>query len=184
MAKARGFTLIEAVIALAVLAVGLVLAGSLLVQAQRMLAQAGVEARHPVSDLAIERLKIDLQGAQGVSVGPSSLVGWSRDRLELVYPDGARVRYEKRADALLRRVLPAGEVAWSDARRVVEDVLSWRWVRTSSRLVTVELVYRTRPASVPVVDPAGPIDDRAASRTPTTRSLTAAMRGGGLGWGW
>lgn len=184
MERARGFSLIEAVIALAVLAIGLALAGALMIQAQRMLAQAGVEARTPAADLAIERLKVELQGASGLSTGPSSIAGWTRDRLELVYPDGRRVRYEKRSDRLMRRGVSADGDPWGPPVPVVTDVLSWRWVRLGPRLVTVEIVYRRRPASSGVIDPGGPIADREASLRPTTRTLTTALRGGGLGWGW
>lgn len=184
MRRAQGFTLLEAVIALAVLSVGLVLAGSLLIQAYRMLAQAGVDARTPTTDLAVERLKVDLQGASGASSGSPSDSDWTPDRLELVYPDGRRVRYDKRGSALLRQTLPAGSGAWDPARQVVGDVLSWRWQRLDTRLVEVEIVYRARPVSATAMDPAGPIDDRDTSRPPTSRTLVTATRGGGLGWGW
>jgi len=184
MERARGFTLIEAVIAMAVLAVGLVLAGSLLVQAYRMLAQAGIDARTPTTDLALERLKVELQAASDVSSGVTSDPTWTPDRLELVYPDGRRVRYEQRGSALLRQALAVDAEAWGPSRQVVSDVLSWRWQRLGSRLVAVEIVYRARPGSATVIDPVGPIDDRQSSRRPTTRTLTTAMRGGGLGWGW
>jgi prepilin-type N-terminal cleavage/methylation domain-containing protein len=209
----RGFTLVEAVIALAVLAVGLVLAGSILVQAYRMLGQLGVEARTPAADLVLARLRSELQSASGVwsggSSGSDSGSGPSAEdrRLELVYPDGHRVRYEVRGSRLWRRELAppggaeeagAGEPSgrgsdggsrrrseeWSAPRRILDGVTSWRWRRVGTRLVTVEVAYRSAEARDRVVDPArsGPVDGNGG--TQVRRTLVTALRGGGLGWGW
>lgn len=196
----------EAVIALAVLAVGILLAGSLLVQAQRMIAQAGVAARGPVSELGVARLRAELQGAAGIDPGPAPLPGWSRDRLDLVYPDGRRVRWEKRGSSLVRRVLVVGsraagsEEAPEAGRRsapgagsggpgrsgtegqvILRNVASWRWLRQGPRLVAVELVTLESGKRAAVLDPGGGV---APDRRAVPRRFTVALRGGGLGWGW
>jgi|GEM_PF-1189648 len=189
---AAGFTLIEAVIAMAVLGIGLMLAASLLVQAHRMLAQAGIRARTPPSAPVLDRLRSDIQGASAIDAGLGALPGWSRDRLTLVFPDGHRVRYEMDGSRLDRSELlppPAGggkapkaaSKDWTRPRPVLRDVYSWRWIVAGPRLLTVELTFRDADPRDPVLDPAGPIEPSLGWQT---REVTAALRGGGLGWGW
>jgi hypothetical protein len=183
------------VVALAVLGVGLMLAGSILVQAHRTLARAGVEARAPVADLALARLRAELGSASGLGGG---------EHLELIFPDGRRVRYEHFAGVLRRRDLPppvaradesgasgresggsagrgsAARREWSAPRRVLDGVTSWRWRRVGSRLVTVEIAYRSPAARGRAeVARAGAPGEGSVRRTVVT-----ALRGGGLGWGW
>lgn len=170
-----GTTLVELLVALAVLAVGLVLAAGLMVQAYRMLAQSGVELRAPVEELAIARIRQDLEEAAAVS-GPSLLPGWSRDRLILATPDGGAIVYERRGDELVRRVSGGGR------HLVLPRLVSWRWYEVSPRLVSVEVVYeRATGARHGVVDPAGAIGGASSWRT---LRVTAALRGAGLGRGW
>lgn len=182
---AAGFTLVEAAVALAVLGVGLLIAGSLLIQAHTMLAQAGIRARVPISEPVLDRLRAEIQGASGIDAGPSPLPGWSRDRLTLVFPDGRRVRYETDGPRLMRSdLLPAsggGAPAWGPERPLLDDVVSWRWVVAGPRLLSVEVTYRDVDPRGPVLDPTGPI---ARPERWRTREITAALRGGGLGWGW
>lgn len=182
---APGFTLIEAVVALAVLGVGMLLLGSLLIQAHTMLAQAGIEARVPLSEPVLDRLRSEIQGATGIDAGPAPLPGWSRDRLTLVFPDGRRARYETDGPRLMRSdfvpAAPGAAASWGAARPVLGEVLSWRWEVAGSRLLTVEVTYRDVDPRDPVLDPVGPITPPKKWRT---REITAALRGGGLGWGW
>ena len=186
--RASGFTLIEAAVALAVLGVGLLLAGSLLIQAHTMLAQAGIRARIPLSEPVFDRLRSEIQGASAIDAGPSPLPGWSRDRLTLVFPDGRRVRYATDGPRLVRSDFrPAGaggSAGWGAARPVLPEVLSWRWLVAGPRLLTIEVTYRDVDPRAQVLDPIGRIDRAEASATWQTREITAALRGGGLGWGW
>jgi len=180
-----GFTLIEAVVALAVLSVGLLLAGSLLIQSHTMLAQAGIEARRPLSEPVLARLRSEIQGASGIDAGPAPLPGWSRDRLTLVFPDGRRVRYETDGPVLTRSTFQPPEAGhagtWKTGRPVLREVLSWRWVVTGTRLLVVEVTFRDAAPRGAVLDPTGPIR---RPETWHTRTITATLRGGGLGWGW
>ncbi len=189
---AAGFSLVELLIALAVLGVGLVLVGSLMVQAYGMLAQAGVQARIPLSEPVLDRLRAEIEGASAVDAGLSALPGWSRDRLTLVFPDGRRVRYETDGPRLVRSdFLPATSPAaggaaggWGAPRPVLGEVLSWRWQVAAPRLLTVEIVYRDvdpRAEAIRASQRLAPIEAATAWQT---RRITAATRGGGLGWGW
>lgn len=201
-----GFTLIEAVVALAVLGVGIVLAGSLLTQSLRMLAQAGAEVRTPVTDLVLTRLRREIRQAAAIELGPFGDFGWSRTRLELIDPEGRRVRYEAREGMLLRRVLEVDEPSdeegeggrsgpadpggtgrstsppeWSAPRRVLDGVVSWRWRLLSRRLLTVEITVREPGPGGRVLEPAR---QTAGEGERVTRTLTVALRGGGLGRQW
>ncbi|MFP3939751.1 MAG: prepilin-type N-terminal cleavage/methylation domain-containing protein [Thermoanaerobaculia bacterium] len=173
IAPAAGFTVLEMVVALVVLAVGLLLVAGVLIESHRMLAQVGVELRAPEVDGALDLLRAELQGAAGVSGGPpGGGPGWSRDRLVLVRPDGARVAYRRDGRRLVRR--------WNGSesgRTAVPDLVSWRWRRVGPRLVTVEVVWEAgeRPAGV-VASPRGRIE---AGRGWRTERITAALRGGG-----
>jgi prepilin-type N-terminal cleavage/methylation domain-containing protein len=198
----RGFTLAEALIALAVLGVGLILAGSILVQAHRMLHQASVEARTPAAELVLARLRSELQSAEGVAADTGPPLDRARNPLELLFPDGRRVRYERWGSELRRRELvPAkgaadpggdggdrspsrGRAEWSAPRRVLGGVTSWRWNQVGRRLVTVEIAYRSPGAGDRIVDPARSSPRSVAGEAEVRRTLVAALRGGGLGWGW
>lgn len=204
--SAGGFTLIEAVVALAVLATGIVLAGSVLTQSLRMLGQAGAEVRSPVTDLALTRLRREIQQAASVEPGPFGGFGWSRGRLELIDPEGRRVRYEARKGALLRRVLETEEPSsgreegggadptetgdtgrtpsppeWGAPRPVLDGVVSWRWRLLGRRLLTVDVTVREPGPGGRVLEPAR---QTAGEREWVTRTLTVALRGGGLGRQW
>lgn len=176
--RAAGSTLIELLVALAVLAVGLLLAAGLLVQAYRMLAQSGIELRAPVEELAVARIRQDLQGATGLA-RPPLLPGWDRDRLALVTPDGEVIVYERQGDDLVRQVVGGGR------NLVLPRLVSWRWLAVAPGLVSVEVVYeRAAGARHGVVDPAGPIGGVTGVASWRTLRVTAALRGAGLGRGW
>ena len=185
--RGPGFSLVELVVALAVGMVGLMVASGILIQAHRMLAQSSVHALSPVADLAILRLRADLQGAAGVDPGPGTggpaPAGWSRSRLALIRSDGGSVVYENRRGRLVRSVDPAGgESGPRFGSPILDGVVSWRWRRSAPRLVTVELIFeRPGPGAGRIVDPAR--RGRGRGERITVR-MTAALRGGGLGWGW
>lgn len=181
-----GFSLLEILVTLAVLAIGLALAAGILVQTQRMLAQGVAEVRAPEAALVVAHVRADLQAAAGIGGGAGAgRSPWSRDRLVLLGTTGEAVVYERREDRLVRfggvtdrRFRTAGE-----GRTVLPGLISWRW-KADSRLVTVELIYdRPEVARWALVSPraAGPVAGR---RQWSTERVSAAMRGGGLGWGW
>jgi prepilin-type N-terminal cleavage/methylation domain-containing protein len=175
-----GFSLVELVVALAVLAVGLGLAAGIVIESQRMAAQAGLELRQPAAEEALDLLRVELQGAAGAGGGPGLggvAYGWSRDRLVLVRPDGLTLTYERDGDRLVRRVGLEGV-----GRTAVPGLVSWRWAREGPNLVRVEVVYEARrgPGGV-FVSPRGRI---AGTHEWRERRLTAALRGGGSRRGW
>lgn len=182
MAGARsgaGFSLVELVVALAVLAVGLALAAGIVIESQRMAAQAGIELRQPAAEEALDLLRAELQGSAGIAGGASGpgAFGWTRDRLVMVRPDGLTVVYERDGDRLVRRVGLSGP-----GRTAVPGLVSWRWAREGPNLVRVEVVYQGHrgPGGL-FVSPRGRIEGTPEWRE---RRLTAALRGGGTGRGW
>lgn len=176
---AAGFSLVELTVALAVLAVGLALAAGIVIESQRMAAQAGIELRQPTAELALDLLRVELQGAAGVAgdVHRRGASGWTRDRLVLTRPDGETVVYEREGDRLVRRLGLADE-----GRTAVPGLVSWRWALEGPNLVRVEVVYEGHrgPGGV-LASPHGRIGGTQEWRT---RRLTAALRGGGTGRGW
>lgn len=178
--RERGFTLIEALVALAVTCVGLGLAAGLLIESHRMAAQAGLEIKRPAVEGPLTLLRHELQAAAGVARGASRAAigsGGSRDRLVLVRPGQPPVVYEREGGRLVRRLGEGGE-----GRTVVPGLVSWRWFQAAPNLVTVEVVYDGGWGA-----PGGRVSPRgriAGPRGWRTRRITAALRGGGARRGW
>lgn len=177
-----GFTLLEATVALAVVAVGMAIAIGLVVQSQRMATQAALEIRAPEPDGPLALLENEVRSASGYGSGRrgggSPPGPWSRDRLVLVRGDGTRVHYEREGARLVRRMGEGGP-----GRTVVPGLRSWRWAPLGPNLVAVEVVYERglRPTGG-VVTPRG---RRLAERAPpVTRRFVAALRGAGGDRGW
>jgi prepilin-type N-terminal cleavage/methylation domain-containing protein len=145
---AAGFSLVEMVVTMAVLAIGLALVGRLVIEAQLGLARAQAELGNPLPRYALARLRSDLRSALGV---PAILPGWRSSPLTLVLEGGERIAWQRSDDDLERAILdPSGEAS---VRHVaLRDVADWRWRPTADGLVDVELVYRARDTSgVPLV---------------------------------
>lgn len=175
-----GFTLLEAVVALAVASVGFALAAGLLIESHRLAAQAGLEIRAPEVAGPLALLRNELQSAAGVAGGTArrgGLAAGSRDRLVLVRPGEPPVVYEREGSRLVRRVGEQGS-----GRTVVPDLISWRWFQPAPGLVRVEVVHdRGWGAPGGRFSPRGRI---AAPRGWRSVTLTAALRGGGASRGW
>jgi prepilin-type N-terminal cleavage/methylation domain-containing protein len=162
---ASGFTLLEVMVALAVLSIGLALASRLVIESQLGLVRASAELGNGMPHYAIERLRSDLQQADVV---PALMPVWRSSPLVIAFAAGSeptRIRWERSETGDLERVIldNAGHPA---VRHVaLRDVSAWRWRPITPRLVDVEVIYRARDTSeVPLVDVARtwspPIIDR------------------------
>lgn len=140
---AAGYTLVEMVVALAVLAVALALAAGLLREAAWTLAGAAREARAPLASLAATTLRRDVRASAGVAPHPLAVPGsplWLSDPLVLRgHPDGSVV-YALEGDRLVRRVLPPGGGA-PRRRDLLRDVTVWGWRLPAAGLVEVRAAF-------------------------------------------
>ena len=86
-----GFTLVEVMITLGVLAIGLALASRLLIESQLGLVRTSAELGNPMPRYALERLRSDLEQAEAV---PSVLLRCGDPRPWCcIFPGGGRVAW-------------------------------------------------------------------------------------------
>jgi len=149
-ATTAGFTLVEMMVTLGVLAIALALASRLLIESQLGLVRTSAELGNPLPRYAVTLLRLDLEEAQPIA--PMMPV-WRASPLVLTLPGGERVAWlGTDADALERVLLDdAGKPL---VRHVVlRDIAAWRWRPATERLIDVEITYRARDTSgVPLAD--------------------------------
>jgi prepilin-type N-terminal cleavage/methylation domain-containing protein len=175
----RGFTLLEMVVALALFAVAMLLAGQLLGQSRLLLTAGARKAQDPLATYVLLRLRSDVQAADRVA-GASPFGEWSTAALELPGAvAGSLVAYEREGEELVRRFEDgagaSGRQAW------MAQVESFRWRRLGTKLVEIELVSRRAPGFEDwrlAGRPEAPVDRLRIDR------LLLATRGSGLGGGW
>ena len=144
--REHGFTLLEAVVSLALGALFMLLAAQLLRDTQIATLATRRQALDPTPQHVAERLRRDLQRATGtLTLRGRSALPWSRGPLVLVLPSGGSVRYEKSADRVTRQLIDSAGVS-SGARAVLQGVVSWRWIEIGPRLVEVEIGFRRQQA--------------------------------------
>lgn len=168
-----GFSLLEIIVATAVLLLGILLASDLMLRSQIVANRVVAELRDPQPAYAATRLRHDLEGA---AAAPAGLFGWQSGRMAVVTGEGERVGWEVVGTTLHRQQLDgAGRVLVAQA--VLQDIVGWRWRRTAPRLMDVEIRFRSRDASgtvlvgAPRTWRAAPIEKR--------RLLRVAIRRGG-----
>jgi prepilin-type N-terminal cleavage/methylation domain-containing protein len=140
---AAGYTLIEMVVALAVLAVALALAAGLLREAAWTLAGAAREARAPLAPLAAATLRRDVRASAGVAPHPLAIPGsslWLSDPLVLRGRPEGSVVYALEGDALVRRVLSPDGGAPRE-RDLLRGVTVWGWRLPAPGLVEVRTSF-------------------------------------------
>jgi len=184
--SAAGYSLVEMVVALVVLAVALALAAGLLREAAWTLAGAAREARAPLAPLAAATLRRDVRASAGVAPHPLATPGsslWLSDPLVLLGHPAGRVVYALEGDRLVRRVLPADGGAPRE-RDLLRDVTVWGWRLPAAGLVEV------RAAFAPPAPPGGLRHRRFLTGTTAggagdrTVWLQAAPRAAPRGPGW
>ena len=173
--RERGFTLLEALVALALTALVLALTAGLLGEPGPALAAAGLNLGDPLTGALAARLRVDGEAAARFSGETAPLPGlWSSEALTLVRPDGTAVRYWLENGRLLRAAGPeplegvAGS-AW------LPPGAGFRWRAVSSELLEIAWSY-----------PGAAWPGTSRRRTPVRleESLVVALRGGGRRGGW
>ncbi len=165
--RARGFTLLEVVVALALLAGVVLLAARMLAATRRMEASASVVAAGPRLGVLGAQLRRDLESAVGA---PGSGGRWSALALPLVLADGSAVSYDFDGEALRRTVLvPDGTTR---SRVLVRGLRSFRWRGVHHRAVDVKVSF--------------PVPELAERRTAADRGRTTTwwIRVAPRGAGW
>ena len=141
-----GFTLVEAVVSVALTALFMLLAAQLLRDTQLASLATRRQALDPTPQHIAQLLRRDVHRSTGTLrlLGSVSSL-WSYGPLTLTFPSGGSVRYDKIGDQMTRRLFDAGGTHAGE-RKLLQDVVGWRWLQLSSDLVEVEIRYRRRPA--------------------------------------
>ncbi len=134
--KETGHSLLEVVVALALLSVLLLIAGRLLVVSRRVEASAAQVAAGPRLGALGVQLRRDVESAVGV---PGSGGVWSSLSLQLHLKDGTAVQYDFDGERLLRKTAPPGGA--SRRRVIVRGLRSFRWRAVAGRAVDVKVSF-------------------------------------------
>lgn len=134
----RGFTLLELLVSLLLVALILALAVGLLREVQWTFLRTGREMVEPIPQMVAQLLRHDVRAARRVA-DPDPW-GGPGGPVDLVLPDGSRVRYEVLDGALVRTLFdPAGEEV--GGRSLLPRVAIWRWLELTPGLVEFEIGY-------------------------------------------
>ena len=145
--RSRGFTVVEALISVALTLLFLTIAAGLLRDAQLASLAIRREALDPSPQHIAQSLRNDVHRARQVErllgTSPGS---WSYGPLSLTLADGSTVRYEKSAEEVGRELIATSGTSVG-ARPLMKDVLSWRWLQLAPDLLEIEIVFRRRPGN-------------------------------------
>ncbi|NOZ93772.1 MAG: prepilin-type N-terminal cleavage/methylation domain-containing protein [Acidobacteria bacterium] len=134
--RERGYSLLEVLVALALLSMLFIIAGQLLVASRRMEASAArVSAGPRLGTLGVQ-LRRDVESAVAVPGGGGA---WSSLPLPLALKDGTTVRYDFDGRELSRSVVQPGGL--SRRRVVVRGLRSFRWRPVAGRAVEVKVGF-------------------------------------------
>jgi len=174
-----GFTLLEAVVALAVVSVALYLAAGLLREAQVLSAAAGRQLTDPLAGVVAARLRADVQGADAVAP-PAPGGVWTSGPLCLAERRHQGLLCWTAAGSELHRSF-LGEAGGTSDATWLRSLVAWRWRLPAAGLVDLEVAY-LRSAEPWRWRMSGPPSPPAPSLA--TERLRLALRGGGRGSGW
>jgi len=172
---ARGTTLVELLVVLALLSIMVLVATNLVVHSVRLLGATGRSVRNPILVHVTNRLRNDVQEAAGVG-NPDVL--WSEDQLLLVTRTGGMVRIGVEDGNLVRWTV--APVSGAVEERVLQrGITSWWWRSPAAGVVDLNIGYLVNPSP-----------ERQVSRNPgygrerRKENLRFAIRGGGGGRQW
>ncbi len=171
----RGATLIELMVALALLSSIAVLSAQLVIQSTRLIDTTARASRNPDLVIATEWIRRDLYEAVAV-VGEN--LGWSEGPLVLMTQSGGWVALSPFEGRLVRTNAPPGSVL-PDNRVLLRGVVGWRWRMNEGGAVQIALEAYANPDAHRNLT--GAADFRLERRT---ERLTLALRGrpGGVAW--
>lgn len=173
----EGFTLFEALVALAITAMVMSIAARLLIGSQYLLMAAAREARDPIVEIAIRQLRNDIQGSGSVDI--TGLQWSSQPMVLLSHPRYGKIRYERTSD--LRLVRTVRQEGREISRDILHGVTSWRWADLGG-VVSLRVSIRSQAWRG---DPLNPNPDMLRSQPlEDLQWLNFALRGQGLAAGW
>ena len=165
---ARGFTVIEALVALSIVLLGLLLAVRMLLESRQLFLDAERRAQDPVVTVTLAQLRKDLEeSSKTLTTSPI----WTNGALALEGDPAGTVLYQQNDHDLVRSVLAADGTVKS-SRTMLRPVADWRWRTVQSDLVDVEI-------EVELHDPVPRLRTTPAELKVKTRtlSLRVALRG-------
>lgn len=137
MRPSRGYTLIEVVVALGLLSIVMLGAGSLITSSARLGERAVRSIRDPDVEIAVLRLRRDVQTADGL-VGPLVAGEWTDEPLLVRTSDTAVIGYGFDG-AAVRRWTWTPDATSRDAVIVLDGATTWRWRWPGGSAVDVQL---------------------------------------------
>lgn len=176
--RRAGFTVLEFVIAAALVLLIFALVADLMLRSQQRIAHSGVRNREMPVELAFDRLRLDIRSSDAVALIFSAGL-WTPDPLVTLGRSGGDVAWAF-ADGVLVRY-PAGSTDENDRVPVLRNVESFRWRK-------VEGPSRTTVEIEVVVDEAGPLTARTGAaqsgvgRTRTLRLVVTPRNVDGARW--
>lgn len=145
MRRRRGFTVVEAVISLALTLVFMLLAAQLVKDTQLASLATRRQVLDPAPQFLAQALRNDVHRARGVNLSGGFLSpGWAYDELSLALPDGGTIVYDRNAEQVSRTLI-APDGTFAGTKPLMRDVLAWRWLLLEVDLVELEIVFRRRP---------------------------------------
>lgn len=170
-----GFTLVEVLVAAALLTAVALLSAELVIQSTKLIDSAARATRNPDLVLATQWIRRDCYETLAVVGSP---FGWTSDPLVLTRQDGGRVVFAVDDDELTRTDARPGAVA-ADTRVLLRGVVGWRWRVDDGVAVRLEIGSLVNPQAHENLT--GVATGRVARRT---ERLVLALRGrpGGRGW--
>jgi hypothetical protein len=136
-----GATLVELLVAFALLSSIAVLSAQLVIQSTRLIDTTARASRNPDLVIATEWIRRDLYEASGV-VGGS--FGWTDTPLVVLDHGGGWTAYSMVDEELVRTHAPPGGLA-TDSRVLLRGTVGWRWRVDNGTAVRIELKAFANP---------------------------------------
>ena len=141
MRAARGTSLVELLVVLALLSIMVLAAAQLVIHSIQLLGATGRSVRNPILVHVTNRLRNDVQEAAGVTAGEKI---WTEDPLELATRAGGLVRIGVENGNLVRRTLAPGGGAVEE-RVLLRGVQSWWWRSPAPDDIDLNIGYLVNP---------------------------------------
>lgn len=172
--RSRGFSLIELLISMVVVAIVMSIAFDILLEARSSFSRLDID---PIEELVIAQVRADVRSATSP---PEALGFWVSEDLLLANHPAGTVAIFRRDGRLFRGVVsPSTGLDEAGARALLDSVVQWRWRKLSKRVVEIEIgVLVSRPTGL----------RRGASRAVVprweteTHRFVVASRGGMRTW--
>lgn len=174
--REAGTSMVELIVALALISVVFLAAGPLIVQSTRIFTSAGMKLTDPNSVLLEAWMRHDIHSASAVVASPQPK---GVENLLLVMPDGRRISYGLEESALIRKDFsPKGKLI--GRHLVLPRLMSWDWsVIQGCVMVQLELPSHLDPSRAALFPK--PKGLRAVERK--TVDFCFSLRGrGGMSW--